>query len=97
MLKLNQQTVRNMIDRGELGAVRVGKRRVRVRRSQLDAFLAAGVMTSETVPAAAADAAESRWQAIREATDAVVSAVQGQDRDAFEQALSALTNAAGEL
>jgi excisionase family DNA binding protein len=42
LLKLNQQTVRNMIDRGELGHVRVGQRRVRVRQSQLDAFLAAG-------------------------------------------------------
>ena len=47
MLKLNQQTVRNMIDRGEMGAVRVGQRRVRVRQSQLDAFLAAGEMTHE--------------------------------------------------
>jgi excisionase family DNA binding protein len=27
MLKINQQTVRNMIDRGEMGAVRVGQRR----------------------------------------------------------------------
>jgi excisionase family DNA binding protein len=44
MLRLNQQTVRNMIDRGEMGAVRVGQRRVRVRQSQLDAFLAAGEM-----------------------------------------------------
>jgi excisionase family DNA binding protein len=32
LLKLNQQTIRNMIDRGELGHVRVGQRRVRVRR-----------------------------------------------------------------
>ena len=40
MLKLNPQTVRNMIDRAELPAVRVGSRRVRVMRSDLDAFLA---------------------------------------------------------
>ena len=39
-LKLNAQTVRNMIDRGELPAIRVGSRRVRVQRSDLDAFLA---------------------------------------------------------
>jgi excisionase family DNA binding protein len=38
-LKVNQQTVRNWIDRGELRAVRVGARRVRVRRADLDAFL----------------------------------------------------------
>jgi excisionase family DNA binding protein len=42
LLKLNPQTVRNMIDRGELPAVRVGSRRVRVRRSELDRFLEAG-------------------------------------------------------
>src|SRR5947209_4400485 len=62
MLKLNQQTVRNMIDRGDLGAVRVGKRRVRVRQSQLDAFLAAGAMTHETDPAAAAGLDEDPWR-----------------------------------
>jgi excisionase family DNA binding protein len=37
LLKLNQQTIRNMIDRGELGHVRIGQRRVRVRQSQLGA------------------------------------------------------------
>jgi excisionase family DNA binding protein len=41
-LKLNQQTVRNMIDRGELRSLRVGVRRVRIRQSELDRFLAAG-------------------------------------------------------
>jgi excisionase family DNA binding protein len=39
LLKLNQQTVRNFIDRGELRALQVGPRRVRVRRSDLDVFL----------------------------------------------------------
>jgi excisionase family DNA binding protein len=34
-LKLNQQTIRNWIDQGQLPAVRVG-RRVRVRRADLD-------------------------------------------------------------
>jgi excisionase family DNA binding protein len=43
-LKLNQQTVRNMIDRRELAAVRIGQRRVRVKQSALDAFIAAGEM-----------------------------------------------------
>jgi excisionase family DNA binding protein len=38
-LKLNQQTVRNWIDQGSLPALRVGTRRVRVRRSDLDAYL----------------------------------------------------------
>ena len=38
-LKVNQQTVRNWIDRSELSAVRVGPRRVRVRRDALDDFI----------------------------------------------------------
>jgi excisionase family DNA binding protein len=42
LLKLNQQTVRNMIDRSDLRAVRVRSRRVRVRRSDLHSFLGAG-------------------------------------------------------
>jgi len=52
LLKLNQQTIRNMIDRGELGHVRVGQRRVRVRQSQLDAFLAAGESSPQPPEAA---------------------------------------------
>ncbi len=42
LLKLNQQTVRNMVDRGEISAARVGSRRVRIRQSELDRFLEAG-------------------------------------------------------
>ena len=40
-LKLNQQTVRNWIDRGELPALRVG-RRVRIKRSDYDRYLQEG-------------------------------------------------------
>ena len=47
LLRLNQQTVRNMIDRGELAAVAVGTRRVRIRQSDLDRFLEAGSKRSE--------------------------------------------------
>ncbi len=39
ILKVNQQTVRNWIDRGDLPAIRVGRRRVRVRQADFDAFL----------------------------------------------------------
>jgi excisionase family DNA binding protein len=35
-------TVRNVISRGELSAIYLGQRRVRIRRSELDRFLAAG-------------------------------------------------------
>jgi excisionase family DNA binding protein len=38
ILKLNQQTVRNWIDRGELPALRVG-RRVRILRSDFDSLI----------------------------------------------------------
>ena len=41
LLKLNPQTVRNWIDQGQLPAVRIG-RRVRIRQSELDAFIEAG-------------------------------------------------------
>ena len=54
-LKLNQQTVRNWIDRGELPALRVG-RRVRVRRSDFDALIAEG--SSQSAPA---EAPRSIW------------------------------------
>ena len=40
-LKLNQQTVRNWIDRGELPALRVG-RRVRIKRSDYERYLEEG-------------------------------------------------------
>jgi excisionase family DNA binding protein len=40
-LKVNPQTVRNWIDRGELPAVRVGARRVRIKKSDLENFMAA--------------------------------------------------------
>ncbi|MGZ6602768.1 MAG: helix-turn-helix domain-containing protein [Solirubrobacteraceae bacterium] len=47
MLQVNQQTVRNWIDRRELPTVRVGARRVRVRRTDLDAYLAGrGMLTT---------------------------------------------------
>ena len=38
-LKMNQQTVRNWIDKGDLPATRVGSRRVRVSESELNRFL----------------------------------------------------------
>ena len=40
-LKLNQQTVRNWIDRGQLPALRVG-RRVRIKRSDYEQYLEDG-------------------------------------------------------
>lgn len=48
-LGLNSQTVRNMIERRDLGAVWVGQRRVRVRRSQIDELPAAGERPAKAV------------------------------------------------
>jgi excisionase family DNA binding protein len=79
LLKLNQQTIRNIIDRGELGHVRVGQRRVRVRQSQLDAFLAAG----ESGPQ---PAEPNPWREVSEAASTVMAAVRAQDREALDRA-----------
>jgi excisionase family DNA binding protein len=39
-LRVNQQTVRNWIDRGELDALRIGPRRIRIPSGELDRFIA---------------------------------------------------------
>jgi excisionase family DNA binding protein len=50
VLRLNQKTVRNWIDRGELPALHVG-RRVRVKRADFDQLVARGYTGSPTGPA----------------------------------------------
>jgi excisionase family DNA binding protein len=90
LLKLNQQTVRNMIDRGELGHVRVGQRRVRVRQSQLNAFRAAG--ESDPQPPGG-----DPWLIVREAATAVTAAVREKDREALEHAIASLADAAQQI
>lgn len=49
ILKLNQQTIRNWIDEGMLPALHVG-RRVRIRRSDFDALIAANVIGKPPAP-----------------------------------------------
>ena len=39
ILRLNQQTVRNWIDNGKLAHIRLGERRVRIKRSDLDRII----------------------------------------------------------
>lgn len=46
-VKVNPQTVRNWIDRGDLAAVRAGPRQGRVRSRDLDAFLGGSTQVGE--------------------------------------------------
>ena len=91
LLKLNQQTIRNMIDRGEMGHVRVGQRRVRVRQSQLARRLPGGRRVQR-----AACGGQSLAGG-HEASSAVVAAVKAQDRDALDGAISTLADAARDI
>ena len=59
-LKLNQQTVRNWIDKGSLPALRVG-RRVRIRRSDFDRLLEAGYSGGAASADAAGPSADDFW------------------------------------
>ena len=62
LLKINQQTVRNWIDRGELAAVRAG-RRVRIRRSALEEVLTQVTAAKPVVvePAPGGPSGEDFW------------------------------------
>jgi hypothetical protein len=83
-----------MLDRGELGHVRVGQRRVRIRQSQLDAFLAAGETAPE--PERSDDEGDD-WRPVRSALKMAVAAVDEQDRAALETAITGLVTAAQSL
>ena len=93
-LKINPQTVRNWIDRGELPAVRVGARRVRVRESDFDAFVAAGEMR----PVSDSDMERAgQWKNVRTAVEAASAAARVRDQVALQDAVEALTTAARAL
>ena len=85
-LRLNQQTVRNWIDRGELSAIRVGPRRVRVRASDLQRFIEASSsagLPDETIA--------------RQEFDAALAAVQASQPEELPAALRRLAIAANAL
>ena len=74
-----------MIDRGELPAVRVGARRVRIQRSDLDAFLAEGRRLIQRT--------ETRM-AFDDAMGAANKAIRGSNTSTAVDALHSLSNTA---
>jgi excisionase family DNA binding protein len=83
--------LKNWIDDGELLAVRVGARRVRVRESDLAAFLAASRRRHEQLEA------DDPWAPVYIAAKAALGATRRQDRAALERAISQLADAAREI
>ena len=94
LLRLNQQTVRNWIDRGELPAVRVGERRVRIRQSDLDEFLAAGATArdakDDTIAVAVAEEQAGQRARLDTALAESTAALVGDDRARLAEALTLL-------
>jgi excisionase family DNA binding protein len=88
-LGLNQQTVRNHIDEGLVPAVRVGHRRIRIRRSALDAFLEAGETPDLVRGLAALDEARRRLARGIKSTEGF----SDKERAEFATALEALADA----
>jgi excisionase family DNA binding protein len=64
-LRVNPQTVRHWIDREELAAIHVGARRVRIRRSEVNRFLAAGETRATVHPAKSSDLDGAMTEVVR--------------------------------
>jgi excisionase family DNA binding protein len=97
LLKLNRQTIYNYVDRGHLPAVRIGKRRVRIRRSALEKFIATGetdavaetgpvVQSERLVQGLRPEGRERLAAALADSGDALAS----EDQDQLARALSNL-------
>ena len=82
-----------MIDRGELPAVRVGSRRVRVRRSDLDAFLEAGAadVRVEPKPAEVDEGSITAWATFGAAMAEATATLERADRTELLDVLGRLT------
>ena len=97
LLKLNPMTIRNWIDAGELAAVRVGKRRVRVRQSALDAFLEAGSTSTpddKSLPAEEVDEGSvTAWTTFGAAMADATATLESADRVELVGVLERLTQA----
>jgi hypothetical protein len=86
-----QAVLKNWIDNGELPAVWLGARRVRVRESDLDAFVAASEMRRKHLDAG------DPWAQVYEAAKATLAATMKQDREALDRAIANLADAAQEI
>ena len=97
-LKLSQQTVRNWIDRGELKAIRVGKRRVRIRREDLDVLLKAGTRPGRDQPNVEAPSAQAvGWERFGAAMEGAVEVLRGENPAELSSSLRSLSRAARAL
>lgn len=96
LLKLNQQTVRNMIDRAEMPAVRVGPRRIRIRRADLDAFLDRSA-TARREPPDVALTERAAWEGFATAMAKATARMQSERRRNLVEALQELATAAATL
>src|SRR5262249_31250241 len=93
-MKLNPLTVRNMIDRGELPPVRLGSRRVRVRRSDLDCFLETGTIHErhEPEPADVDERSITAWATFGATMADATATLERADRAELIEALDRLTD-----
>jgi excisionase family DNA binding protein len=84
-LKVNQQTVRNWIDRGELPAVRIGARRIRVTEEALERFIEASSTPSDGGGREVEDGESGQTHEVEPEDGVIVSA-----RQTFAEALAAV-------
>ena len=102
-LRVNPQTVRHWIDRGELHALHVGARTVRVRQSDLDRFLEAGATGADYPGDQPADGGEqgnpesALWTQLGSALAESSFALAEADHRGLVQALNSLADAARAL
>jgi len=96
-LKVNPQTVRNWITRDEIRAVRVGARRVRILRGDLDRFLAASGAMPPRDPSERERAAVARTEKLAAALQSARTALAADRKTDMAIALHTLVAAAESL